>query len=72
MERKEKTEFTNRRLRDMIVPLFFEQLLVMLVGIAAVIWAILASKGASVSRSFSLSAWDLALSSSSERASIAG
>ena len=26
--------FTNRQLRDMIVPLFFEQLLVMLVGLA--------------------------------------
>ena len=29
-----RTEFTNKQLRDMIVPLFFEQLLVMLVGIA--------------------------------------
>ena len=29
-----KAEFSNRQLRDMIVPLFFEQLLVMLVGIA--------------------------------------
>ena len=29
-----RTEFTNKKLKDMIVPLFFEQLLVMLVGIA--------------------------------------
>ncbi|MBQ1311969.1 MAG: MATE family efflux transporter [Blautia sp.] len=33
MERK-RVEFTNRQLRDMIVPLFFEQFLLMLVGIA--------------------------------------
>ena len=46
-----KTEFSNRQLRDMIVPLFFEQLLVMLVGIADTFFISQVGGGAKVIRS---------------------